>query len=69
MSRYRDQYRHLEPPFSVYAWYIPCTSGILYTCTGSGKIVCTGTYRYIPVHTGTYQYRISRKYVLVRTGT
>ena len=33
-------------------------SGILYTCTGSGKIVCTGTYRYIPVHTGTFQYRI-----------
>ncbi len=32
-------------------------SGILYTCTGSGKIVCTGTYQYIPVHTSTYQYR------------
>jgi hypothetical protein len=27
--------------------------------TGSGKIVCTGTYRYVPVHTDTYQYRIS----------
>ena len=34
------------------------SSGILYTCTGSGKIVCTGTYRYILVHTCTCQYRI-----------
>ncbi len=38
-------------------------SGILYTWTGSGKIIRTSMYRYIPVRTGTCQY------MLVRTGT
>ncbi len=45
--------------------YCSWTSGILYTWTGSGKIVCTGMYRYVPVRTGICKYRNSCP---VRTG-
>jgi hypothetical protein len=39
------------------SYTVASSSGILYTWTGSGNIVCTGMYQYVPVHTGTYQYR------------
>ncbi len=42
------------------------SSGILYTWTGSGKIVHTGMYQYVPVCTGIYRYMHLKT---VRTGT
>ncbi len=40
-------------------------SGILYTWTGSGKIVCTGMYRYVRVYAST---GIHLQYILECTG-
>ncbi len=42
------------------------TSGILYTWTGLGKSVHTGTYQYVPVQHGTRQYE---NLTVVRTVT
>ncbi len=44
-------------PDVLYTWTV--------TRTGSGKIVCTGTYRYVPVYAST---RIHFQYILVCTG-
>ncbi len=41
------------------------TSGILYTWTGLGKMVHTGTYQYVPVQHGIRQYK---NFTVVRTG-
>ncbi len=50
------------------------SSGILYPWTGSGKMVHTGTYQYVPVQHGISQYENSTvvrtgmyRYILVRT--
>ena len=48
------------------AFFFGDSSGILYTWTGSGKIVRTSMYWYVPVCTSTYQYTKSRP---VHTGT
>jgi hypothetical protein len=46
------------------------TSGILTPWTGSGKIIRTCTYQYIPVHVSTSPTTgITVQYILVRTGT
>jgi hypothetical protein len=40
-------------------------SGILYTWTGLGKMVHTGTYQYVPVQHGIRQYE---NFTVLRTG-
>ncbi len=50
----------------IYLAYTRCIHGILYTWTGSGKIVHTSTYQYILVHVST---GFTYQYILVRTST
>ncbi len=60
--------------YSLIFLYIPppkdffpaAPSGILYTWTGSGKIVCTGMYRYVQVYAST---GIHLQYILARVCT